>query len=112
MTTLYEFQSNLITGITVITYLLYIVIALGLSASAPTYLNGLIYYTKIYVGIFLVIRFNPFSRVKFTPLDARIAFNAGMFLLFATVLSGILQKYVAIIKNHTQKIGQEIKERI
>jgi len=109
MTTLYDFQSNLITGITVITYFLYVVIALGLSASAPRYLNDLVYYTKIYVGLFLVIRFNPFRRVKFTPLDARIAFNAGMFLLFATVLNGILQKYVAIIKPHTQKVGKEIQ---
>jgi hypothetical protein len=112
MTSLYEFQSNLITGITVITYFLYIVIALGLSANAPRYLNDLVYYTKIYVGLFLVVRFNPFTRVKFTPLDARIAFNAGMFLLFATVLNGILHKYIAIIKPHTQKIGQEIKERV
>ena len=47
MTSLYEFQSNLITGITVITYFLYVVIALGLSASAPRYLDDLVYYTKI-----------------------------------------------------------------
>ena len=109
MTSLYEFQSNLITGITIITYFLYVVIALGLSASDPRYLDDLVYYTKIYVGVFLVTRFNPFRRVKFTPLDARIAFNAGMFLLFATVLNGILQKYVAIIKPHTQRLGQEIQ---
>ena len=83
MTNLYDFQFNLVTAITAITYTLYIVIALGISASAPMYLKDLVYYTKIYVSLFLIVRFNPFRSVKFTPLDAKIAFNAGMFLLFA-----------------------------
>ena len=59
MTTLYEFQSNLITGITVITYFLYVVIALGLSASAPRYLDDLVYYTKIYVWCIFSNAFQP-----------------------------------------------------
>ncbi len=103
MVYLYEFQNNLITFITVITYLLYFVIALGLSASAPKYLVDLTYYAKIYVGFFLVMRFNPFRNVKFTPLDARIAFNAGMFLLFATILNGVIIKYLDSIRNMVTK---------
>ena len=106
MVTLYDFQNNLITFITVITYFLYFVIALGISASAPKYLNDLTYYAKIYVGLFLVMRFNPFRTVKFTPLDARIAFNAGMFLLFATVLNGIIAKYLDTIRNTVAKLTQ------
>lgn len=108
MTNLYDFQFNLVTSITAITYTLYIVIALGISASAPRYLEDLVYYTKIYVSLFLIVRFNPFRSVKFTPLDAKIAFNAGMFLLFATIVNGILANYVNIIKNDVKTLTQHV----
>ena len=67
-----------------IIYFLYFLIALGLSATAPKYLSFLDYYVKIYVSLFLIWRFNPFTHVKFTSLDKKIAFNAGIFVLFAT----------------------------
>jgi hypothetical protein len=75
-------------------YFLYIVVALGISASAPAYLETLVYYTKLYVSLFLIFRFNPFRLTKFTPLDAKIAFNAGMFLLFTTSVNGIIGFYL------------------
>ena len=69
----------------VIIYVLYFVIALGLSATAPKYLAFLDYYVKIYVSLFLIWSFNPFNkRRKFTSLDRKIALNAGIFVLFAT----------------------------
>ncbi len=67
-----------------IIYLLYFLIALGISATAPKYLSFLDYYVKIYVSLFLILRFNPFRNVKFTRLDKKIAYNAGLFVLFAT----------------------------
>ena len=48
----------------VIIYVLYFVIALGLSATAPKYLAFLDYYVKIYVSLFLIWRFNPFINSK------------------------------------------------
>jgi hypothetical protein len=66
------------------TYFLYFAIALGISAAAPKYLDLVNYYTKIYVSIFLILRFNPFTRIKFTRLDKKIAFNAGIFVLLST----------------------------
>ena len=77
----------------VIIYVLYFVIALGLSATAPKYLSFLDYYVKIYVSLFLIWRFNPFRNVKFKPLDKKIAFNAGFFVLFAT--TSINQKLIS-----------------
>ena len=79
----------------VIIYVLYFVIALGLSATAPKYLAFLDYYVKIYVSLFLIWRFNPFRHVKFTSLDKKIAFNAGIFVLFATTsINQILINYI------------------
>ena len=81
----------------VIIYFLYFLIALGLSATAPKYLSFLDYYVKIYVSLFLIWRFNPFRSVKFKSLDKKIAFNAGLFILFAT--TSINQILISYFKN-------------
>ena len=65
MTNLYEFQNHAFDYVTIFTYILYIVIALGLSATAPAYLTDLLFYTKMYVSLFLIYRFNPLRFIKF-----------------------------------------------
>jgi hypothetical protein len=97
---IYIFQNNAFNIILYVTWALYIAILFGLSANAPQYLDDLQYYVKIYVSLFLIYRFNPFRRVKFTGLDAKIAFSAGVFLLATTAINGILQNYLSIIKQY------------
>lgn len=97
-TDIYEFQSKMFTIIIYLTWILYIVIALGLSASAPQYLDDLQYYVKIYICLFLIYRFNPFTHVKFTQLDSQIAFSAGLFLLATTAIGSFLKNYITQIK--------------
>jgi hypothetical protein len=76
-----------------ITYILIIIIALGLSQIAPTYLQTLNYYIKLYISLFLIWRFNPFRNVNtFTTLDIKIAFNAGLFIVTTTFLQDLLSK--------------------
>ena len=98
--TLHKFQQSVFTIITIFTWLLYIIIALGLSASAPNYLDDLQYYTKIYVSLFLLLRFNPFRQIKFTELDREIAFSAGVFLLATTAINSFLINNLKKIKVH------------
>ena len=112
MTNLYEFQDKLFDYITVFTYILYIVIALGLSATAPTYLDDLLFYTKMYISLFLIFRFNPFRLVKFTPLDAKIAFNAGIFLLFTTLVNSVMVTYIDFFRDNVQTIIDNTKQTI
>jgi hypothetical protein len=112
MTSLYEFQDKMLDYISIFTYILYIVVAFGLSATAPKYLDDLLFYTKMYVSLFLIYRFNPFRRVKFTPLDAKIAFNAGIFLLFTTAITSVLSTYINFFRAHAQKIADNIKQII
>ena len=81
------------------TYFLYFAIALGISATAPKYLGLVNYYTKIYVSIFLILRFNPFTKIKFTRLDKKIVFTAGIFVLFSTFpIYQILISYLTNVK--------------
>jgi hypothetical protein len=62
-----------------------------LSTKAPQYLTHLLYFTKIYVSLFLVYRFNPFRNVEFTELDRKIAFSAGVFLLATIAIDEIIR---------------------
>ena len=94
---LHKFQEYIFDFTFLIIYILYFAIALGLSATAPKYLSFLDYYVKIYVSLFLIWRFNPFRHVKFTSFDRKIAFNAGIFVLFAT--TSINQILINYLKN-------------
>jgi hypothetical protein len=97
---IHKFQNRIFDIIVYITWALYIAIALGLSANAPQYLDDLQYYVKMYVSLFLIYRFNPFRRVQFTSLDAKIAFSAGVFLLGTTAIDGIIQNYISTFKEY------------
>jgi hypothetical protein len=91
---LHNLQNNLFTIVITLSWILYISILLGLSTSAPNYLSDLQYYTKMYVSLFLILRFNPFRKVKFTELDGKIAFSAGLFLLGTTAINSIVLRHL------------------
>jgi hypothetical protein len=93
---LHKIQENAYDFIIYLTYFLYFAVALGISATAPKYLDLVNYYTKIYISVFLILRFNPFRNVKFTSLDKKIAFSAGVFVLFST--TPIYQLLISIFK--------------
>jgi hypothetical protein len=56
----------------------------------------------MYVSLFLIYRFNPFRRIKFTSLDAKIGYNAGIFLLATTVINSVLVNYIDIFKTNVK----------
>jgi hypothetical protein len=99
-----KIQHKVLDFVTFFTYFLYILVAFGLSATAPKYLDDLLFYTKIYVSGFLIYRFNPFRRIKFTSLDAKIGYNAGIFLLATTIINSVLVSYVDLFKEKVQSI--------
>jgi hypothetical protein len=102
-----QFQNTVFTWVIVITYLLYFSIAFGLSANAPDYLETLQYWVKIYISLFLIIRFNFFRKVKFTELDRRVAFAAGLFLLTTTFVNQIITNYLKEIQTYIANFKQK-----
>ena len=89
-----QYQSTIFNVATAVSYILYIVIALGLSSSAPQYLQTLQLFVKLYVSLFLIIRFNPFRQyVHVGELDRNIAFSAGIFLLLTSSFTEYLIYY-------------------
>jgi hypothetical protein len=95
-----SFQEKMFTYVIYSSYILYFIVLFGLSTQAPKYLDLLEIFIKIYVSLFLLIRFNPFRHVKFTDLDRRIAFSAGLFIFTTSVINEIIMHYVDVIKNN------------
>ena len=81
---------------TVAVYVLTALAMLGISASAPAYLNTLRAAIQIYVGLFLLFRFHPFrtASAKFSELDRKVAFTAGAFIAMTTILGATLNRYL------------------
>ena len=102
-----KFQERIFDFALYLSYFLYILVALGLSANAPDYLLTLDYYVRIYVSMFLILRFNPFRNVEFTELDKKIAFSSGVFVLATTALNQILEKFKMLIYNYFNEITNE-----
>ena len=97
---LHKFQEKFFNLFITISWILIIISALGFSQLAPTFLEDLDYYVRIYICLFLLWRFHPFrSHYEFTDLDRKIAFSAGLFILTTTVLNQYLVNIVNKFKN-------------
>lgn len=90
----YDLHNFLLTLFIFMTYSLILISILGLSDKGNQYLNTLDTYMKFYVSIFLIIRFNPFTRNKFNDLDRRFAFTSGMFILTTSTIAQLGEKYI------------------
>jgi hypothetical protein len=96
---LHKWQEKLFNIIIYVTYFLVIISSLGLSESAPKYLQSLDYYVSVYICLFLMWRFNPLrNHYEFTDLDRKIAFSAGAFILTTTALNQYLHYFTTFIK--------------
>lgn len=97
---IHKIQEHFFNVFIFISYTVIILSALGLSLRAPLYLDELEYYIRIYICIFLIWRFNPFRKIKFTDLDRKIAFSAGLFILTTTAIDKYLIDLLDKIKKN------------
>ena len=96
---LHEAQSKFFNLFIYISYALLFISALGISQTAPKYLDTMDYYIRIYICLFLMWRFNPLrEKYEFTDLDRKIAFSAGAFILTTTALNQYLEQLKGIAK--------------
>ncbi len=65
------------------------------------------FYLRIFIGLFLVLKFNPFyfiptDRRKFTEFDRRVVFSAGVYVLIingiGTYNDYIFKKNISVVK--------------
>lgn len=103
------YQNDAFTVFIILTYSVYILSAIGISKTAPAYLDDFDYYVKIYISLFLLWRFNMFRKIEFNELDRKIAFSAGLFLFTSTAVYSILTDYVkTTVKNVPQLIRRSM----
>jgi hypothetical protein len=77
------------------TYIFYIGAIIGVAIINPKWYHILDNIMKLYVGMFLCIRFNPFrDDVKFTKLDREISFHAGAFILSMLLVNSAFASYI------------------
>jgi hypothetical protein len=91
----YNLQMNGLKLFIIFTYIFYISAVIGVAIINPSWYHYLDTFMKLYVGLFLVARFNPFrSNIQFTELDRQISFNAGIFILSMFAVNTIFASYI------------------
>ncbi len=78
-----------------VSFILYILVLLGITNYAPKYLESLKIVLKIYIGLILVFFYNPYSYKKsLDNFDRKILFSTGLILLFSTALFQAIETYI------------------
>ena len=87
-----SFQERVVDAFVILTYLFYasFIVLGGMTIIKPELFWRLDFLFKLYIGLFLIIRYNPFFKTKFTSLDRKISFHAGILITIT-----LLIKYIA-----------------
>ena len=93
-----------------LSFILYIFFIFGITKYAPDYLIQVKIFLKIYIGIILVLLFNPFIKKNtLNKVEKKIVFSSGIILLLSTTIFSSIEKYITstginIINNTKYKI--------
>lgn len=73
-------------ALSTIVNIFFVLYFLGFLKNKNTLVETISFFLKIFIGLFLALKFNPFYSFtnhgnKFTNLDRRIVFSAGMYIL-------------------------------
>jgi len=100
-------------------FLLYIIVLLGVGGFAPQYLEYLKSFLRIYIGSLLVIYYNPitYKERKFGEFDRQLAFSSGVFLLLSSTIIGSIESYLQsnakyIISNSINRLVSNVNNDV
>ena len=102
---MYYLHYNLFVSFVVLFYAFAILSALGVYPNAQKYVETMDYYMRIYICLFLIWRFNPFSAHRFDKLDKQIAFHAGVIILTTTALN----KYLTLFRSNLIENAKKLR---
>ena len=81
----------------IITFI-FILLLLGILQKEPTYFTEFIFIFKVFLALYLIVRFNDFrTNIKFTTLDRKVCFYSGFYLLLFAI-ADLIQEYTIKIK--------------
>jgi hypothetical protein len=87
----------------------YIAVAIGVLDKKPVIIKSLDFWIKVYMGLYLIWRFNPFFPGTFTDFDRRIVFAAGTFLFSITIVDYYFKDYVTAAKDTVKSVVGEVR---
>jgi hypothetical protein len=91
-----KWYENIFLYILYATWIIYFASIVGTISFGISYLGLLREILKIYISLFLIIKFNPFQKTQvFSRFDRRVAFEAGLFLFSSTILNKIIDAYIS-----------------
>jgi hypothetical protein len=111
---MYEYHERILNFIFKLTGIIFILSLIGIYSKAPEYFNTLNLLVKLYISLFLIFYFNPYSTHRFTEFDRGIVFRAGIFLLLTTVTTHLAMWYTASnhIKNKIYTLNQSNQRQL
>lgn len=81
-------------------WVLYIFSLFGISFFGLNFFNDIQQIIRIYISLFLILKFNPFTNnKKFSDFDKSIVFQAGVFILSTTIINQIVKTLFNYIKS-------------
>ena len=92
--------SNIYIYIIIFTYILYLIVFIGLIQLNHTYLRLFSSFIQLCIALFLIIKFNPFSKHQFVKKDSRIIFSSGIFLLINLGTTELFIRFYNDIKSN------------
>ena len=100
------FSKNADTILNFFTYVLYTLnayVILGYSAKAPEYVETVLIFMRTFVALLLMYFFSPYSNSvqKFTGFHRRLAFRAGVLILFSLFSQIINDQLVSRLQKKT-----------
>tara|TARA_B100000035_G_scaffold279998_1_gene259953 strand:+ start:4032 stop:4343 length:312 start_codon:yes stop_codon:yes gene_type:complete len=90
---------NIFLILLAILYILYFSILLGFGDKNKNLMNSIQFWLKIYIGIYLIVMYNPFTKSTFTDIDRRIVFSCALFLLSTITITEIYYNYNYVLDN-------------
>jgi hypothetical protein len=83
--------------------------ALGFLKNQHQSVDTISLFLKVFIGLFLVVRFNPFDNVLherkiFSELDRKVVYSAGFYIL---MINGVV-----VYNNYITKEEEKIKQRL
>ena len=100
---IYRIETIIVDWIGIFTFLVFVLLFIGLLQKEPVYFIEFVFLFKVFISIFLIYRFNDFRKnVKFTELDRKVCFLAGINILIIS-FADLIQDYLERIKTFIKK---------
>lgn len=98
---------NLFAFVLWLSFILYLLVIFHIGNVSDEYLKTLRLATRIYISLFLLYRFNNFSKKKnqFTEYDRQVVFQSALFLLLTISIAEVYSRFLKPVEDFVENPG-------